>query len=61
MPEGVQSITTEALEIASSVLKSDSMPNFLNPSILSSLTAIRAPRLKRLWTLERSSFKGVFL
>ena len=61
MPDGVQSITTDALEIASSEFKSDSIPNSLNPLILSSLTAIRAPLFKRLITFERSSFSGVFL
>ena len=48
MPEGVQSITTEALEIASSAFKSDSIPSSLKPANLSSLTAIRAPRLSKL-------------
>ena len=40
MPEGVQSITTDALEIASSAPKSDSIPSSLNTVILSSLIEI---------------------
>ena len=57
----MQSITTEALSIASSDVNSTFIPISLNPSILSALVDNLAPLLSKFATFDLSVVNGVYL